>query len=344
MKASEVLAKVTKLIKGSDLMLIHSLEEIPKCQPYLYLVINGDNVLQIGSSDQKSRGRLAALFRGVRPQIHNKSFIVGIAENIFGYKNEFYLIKCDEAKSSEKIVHAEVGISTNRTAATILDGKTDLTIAEVHKLLIDKYLEKYRPIDKERKLISDLQEKLKSGIAFKRKNGKKARYRSGDILAGSNLFAIGRLDLADLWQRMNAGYFKYTERYLGCKASSPLPEVEFSIDQDSENEELVEDLSESIIICYRQFVKAKEVLKENPNDFVTNNINFQTNNCEFVFEIEKPNSNKNKIDEILNHLNGKDLEIESLVLTGSERGNQYYGLFGGCYLWNKKPRAYRIPQ
>ena len=82
MKLSEIFENNGAKLPTLRFQSIEFVPDVPKGTPYVYIITNKNDILQIGSSNQVGRGRLAALMHGVRPQIHNKSFIVGIAEQV----------------------------------------------------------------------------------------------------------------------------------------------------------------------------------------------------------------------------------------------------------------------
>ena len=68
-------------------------------------MINGDHVLQIGKSKAKTSSRLHSLLAGARPGIHNKSFLVGLAPEAFGNKNQIYYSESKDATKDEVEIH-----------------------------------------------------------------------------------------------------------------------------------------------------------------------------------------------------------------------------------------------
>ena len=113
--------------KYGNLQKITSLDGIPSTN-YIYAVVNGNNVLQIGKSGPKNKGRLKLVFKGSILGKHNKAFICGIYPHISGKNNEYYAISLNEGADKSKVeqlIHGDMGITTNVQAATFIDDLTN---------------------------------------------------------------------------------------------------------------------------------------------------------------------------------------------------------------------------
>lgn len=106
-KALNSFRKHGKLIQAA------SVGDIPTT-PYIYAVVNGDNVLQIGKSSPGD-SRLKKVFKGSIVAKHNKAFICGLYPSIVDSENEYYAIALTEDQDKaiiEMAVHRHMGITT----------------------------------------------------------------------------------------------------------------------------------------------------------------------------------------------------------------------------------------
>lgn len=91
-------------------------------------------------------------------------------------------------------------------------------------------------------------------------------------------------------------------------------------------------------IFKKQFEEAIRVLGTESGRVIgqTKNYYFQTDHTRYVFEVEKPTRNSDKLQEILNSF-GDSEEIEigtSLGLVGA-KDNQYNSPWACCYIWER---------
>lgn len=330
---------------------------------YIYAVVNGDHLITMGKSNQtsgrRSRGRLVSLFPGARPAIHNKSFLVGMAPVAFGPKNRYFISETTGPEDAEKIAHKELGITTNAMPAVVLFGKVQDSIAEASRSLFSRALESLKPDAAEEKGFNKVFDLVLSGLAFRRSNGNLAKYSSGDVLAGSNLRAAGKLYLAPIWQTLCRRHFQYTERYLKIASGATRPtclSLKERVDlRDSEQTPDLDGvrslvLEEPIIVRAEQLKSAAELVDSRGDDYKTKDFQFETNQAGIVFVIEKPGARKGaKLREILADIGSKGLITEELEPSNHKEKSQYYSEYGSCYFleqcfaW-KRDGYFRFPR
>ena len=98
--------------KYGKLIQVASVGDIPNTD-YIYAVVNGDNVLQIGKSSPGD-SRLKKVFKGSIVAKHNKAFICGLYPSIMDSFNEYYAIALTEDQDKaiiERAVHKDMNIS-----------------------------------------------------------------------------------------------------------------------------------------------------------------------------------------------------------------------------------------
>lgn len=201
--------------KYGNLQKITSLDGIPSTN-YIYAVVNGDNVLQIGKSGPKNKGRLKLVFKGSILGKHNKAFICGLYPHISGNNNEYYAISLNEGADKSKVeqlIHGDMGITTNVQAATFIDDLTNKGIIEFHEFLWDKFreIDCYKQMDStEKQMALELFELVTYGkTKITRSSGKVVTSSQADNLEGNILKCLGKKYLTTVWLKMCNQYFRY---------------------------------------------------------------------------------------------------------------------------------------
>jgi hypothetical protein len=206
---------LNSLYKHGKVIQVIKLEDIPKTN-YVYAVVNGDNVLQIGKSGHRNKGRLKRVFKGSIPAKHNKAFICGLYPSIVDSDNEYYAIALNEDQDKSKIegdIHHDMGITTNVRGATLIDDMTNVGIPEFHLFLWERFKEhpRYIQMDKIEKLMAhELYELVTFGSSLiTRSSGKCPPITQGDNLEGNVLMCLDKLYLTTIWLKMCNNYFRY---------------------------------------------------------------------------------------------------------------------------------------
>jgi len=194
---------------------VHTLDDIPKTD-YIYAVINGDNVLQIGKSSPGNKGRLKLVFKGSILGKHNKAFICGLYSSLVDYDNEYYVIALTEDQDKsivENNIHKDMGINTNVRASTFIDDLTNEGIPKFHLLLWEKFKAhpRYQQMDEIEKLMSlELYELVTFGTSkITRTSGKIKPSKQADNLEGNILKCLDKRYLTTVWLKMCNNYFRY---------------------------------------------------------------------------------------------------------------------------------------
>tara|TARA_B100001057_G_scaffold20515_1_gene18917 strand:- start:1738 stop:2484 length:747 start_codon:yes stop_codon:yes gene_type:complete len=206
---------LNSLKKHGKVIQVIVLDDIPTTD-YIYTVVNGDNILQIGSSGPKGRGRLKKVYRGSTVSKHNKAFICGLYPFIVGSDNEYYAIALTNGEDKLKIeraVHNDMGITTNVKAATFIDDITNEGIPKFHLFLWERFKEHntYRKMDQIEKLMAlELYELVTFGTSrITRSSGKFTSSHQADNLEGNILMCLNKLYLSTIWLKMCNNYFRY---------------------------------------------------------------------------------------------------------------------------------------
>jgi hypothetical protein len=308
------------------------------------MISNGKNILQIGRSDpgHGSKGRILSLLRGSKPSIHNKSFLVGLAEQIFQEENKAYISETDNMRA-ENIIHTTLGVHTNSTACVFIDGSHLGSIFEAQEYFFNKFIEKSKATAssnfESHAAYWAIYKLVQEGIRFQRSNGQPAAYRQGDVLTGSNLRSIGQLHLAKYWEEMTGHYFVYSDYHkhvsfepklnLVVKKVAKSPD---SMPAPSESDYGIWNPPESIVVKNDQLVIAAELVRKFSKELSTKNLYLETNQSYVVFEIEKPSRDPDKIRNILKSIGNHDVIVSQLLRTGKEKVEQYIGDdWGSCY-------------
>ena len=206
---------LNSLKKHGKVTQILTLNDIPTTD-YIYTVINGDNVLQVGKSSPGNRGRLKLVFNGSILGKHNKAFICGLYPSLVSSVNEYYVIaltKGNDKAIVESAIHQEMGITTNVKAATFIDQISNEGIPKFHLLLWERFKEDpvYKQMDAIEKLMAlELYELVTFGTSqITRTCGKIRPSRQADNLEGNILKCLDKLYLTTIWLKMCKGYFRY---------------------------------------------------------------------------------------------------------------------------------------
>ena len=132
---------LNSLKKYGKLIEVVTLDDIPKTD-YIYTVINGNNVLQIGKSSPGNKGRLKLVFKGSILGKHNKAFICGLYPSVVDLNNKYYAIALTNHQDKTKVennIHHDMGISTNIKAAKVSGKNVFLEIFSISHIHIIQY-------------------------------------------------------------------------------------------------------------------------------------------------------------------------------------------------------------
>ena len=206
---------LNSLWKYGDVIQANSLNDIPITN-YIYTVINGENVLQIGKSSPGNKGRLKLVYKDSIPGKHNKAFICGLYPSLVASENEYYALslKTDQDKSRiERAIHQDMGITTNVHAATFIDNVVSEGILKFHQMLWVRFQEHpiYDRMDEIEKLMAlELYELVTFGTSYiTRTSGSIMASKQADNLEGNILKCLNKLYLTNIWIKMSDGYFRY---------------------------------------------------------------------------------------------------------------------------------------
>jgi hypothetical protein len=206
---------LNSLKKHGDVSQVHTLDDIPATD-YIYTVINGDNVLQIGKSSPGNKGRLKLVFNGSILGKHNKAFICGLYPSLVASDNEYYAIALTEGHDKsivEGAIHQDMGITTNVQAATFIDDVTKEGIQKFHLLLWERFKvhPRYEQMDAIEKLMAlELYELVTFGTSrITRTSGKIRPSKQADNLEGNILKCLDKRYLTTIWLKMCNSYFRY---------------------------------------------------------------------------------------------------------------------------------------
>lgn len=207
------------LSKQGNIIPINSLNDIPKTD-YIYTVVNGGNILQIGKSTPTNGGRLKKVFKGSIVGKHNKAFICGLYPSIVNRDNEYFAIALNKSQDKaiiEQIIHLEMGVSTNMNAATLIDDCTNLSIPELHTLLWQRFKKGsiYNRMDSiEKQMALELFELVTLGTTrIKRTSGEITSSKQADNLEGNILKCVDKRYLTTIWLMMCDNYFRYGNKH-----------------------------------------------------------------------------------------------------------------------------------
>lgn len=206
---------LSSLRKHGDITQITNLKSIPKSD-YIYCVINGNNVLQIGKSSPSNGGRLKKIFKGSVLSKHNKAFICGLYPSLVNSPNEFYLVPLTKEQDKsviENAIHNDMGISTNIQAATFIDEIGNGSISMFHKFLWERFKahQRYNQMDYiERLMALELYELVTFGTSrITRSSGRCTSSKQADNLEGNILKCLNKGYLTTIWLMMCNNYFRY---------------------------------------------------------------------------------------------------------------------------------------
>lgn len=341
--------KIISEIVGQKEMEVFRRENIPAETAYLYVVSNGNHILQIGkTSGGKNSGRLVSLLRGARPAMHNKSFIVGLADAVLDEKNRFFIFRCPIGKDVSELeikVHNKLGINTNSTSAVLIAGRPAGSISTVNKWLWDKFLNSdiYKNLSASEKQASQALYNLidHEVVYVKRQSGSTQPYRSGDILNGNILKNANFLGYANLWQKMCDNYFQYTSYYL-------LDHTNYVKFLNNDDKEIVVHLQErkrtdvddvidvDIEISKAQLERAKKMIDTNEKERLkckTADIQLETNHENYILIITRPLERGDKISEMLASINDEIIILNNLIKCDrSTSPIKYKTDFPSCYV------------
>jgi hypothetical protein len=206
------------LKKHGEVIQVLTLNDIPKTD-YIYTVINGDNVLQIGKSSPKGRGRLKKVFNGSVLAKHNKAFICGLYPSIMGSNNEYYVVALTKNQNKsivESSIHQDMGISTNVKAATFIDEISNESIPKFHLLLWERFKKHqiYNQMDSIEKLMAlELYELVTFGTSRITRSKGIISSKQADNLEGNILMNLNKKYLTTIWLKMCNNYFRYGPKH-----------------------------------------------------------------------------------------------------------------------------------
>ena len=199
---------------------IQRLEDAPDSGFHVYVVFNGPEVLQIGYG---SATRMQSCMRGALAKRHSKAFICALGESVLGTPNEYANIAVNseiEAKQIEKLVHGHFGIRTNRVAACLISGLTDVgpvSVARVNCWLWERVvrLDAYRALSPGcRVMAEELMDLVTWGTVLEREPGTLRRTHHGDLLEGYMLAKLDKAHLIHVFQALTEDYLRYESHKL----------------------------------------------------------------------------------------------------------------------------------
>lgn len=206
---------ISSLKKYGKVIQVFTLDDIPSTD-YIYAVVNGENILQIGKSSPGNKGRLKLVFKGSILGKHNKAFICGLYPSLIDLDNEYYAIALSKGKNKsivERAIHQEMDISTNVKAATFIDEKTNESIPEFHRYLWERFKKSsaYKQMDSVEKLMAlELYELVTFGTSqITRSSGRVVSSKQGGNLEGNILKCLNKLYLTTIWLMMCKNYYRY---------------------------------------------------------------------------------------------------------------------------------------
>lgn len=207
--ASLALAEMTQL---GNVLYPSRTAEVPEGE-FVYLVRNGEDVLQLGKGDGT---RVRKVMRGGLAGKHNKAFVCAIGELVLGRPNGYALLPVPskaEADAIEERLHRRLGIARNREGATLIGGIEARSITGLHEALWAraKTTDAYRALDPvERLMAEELFELVTYATTrVRRSSGNVISSRQGDNLEGNILMNVGRRYLANVFTKLSGDYLRY---------------------------------------------------------------------------------------------------------------------------------------
>lgn len=185
---------------------------------FVYLVANGENILQLGRGDG---ARVRKCTRGGLAGKHNKAFICAVGEMVLGSPNSYALLKVpskDDADAIEERLLAALGITRNRDGATLVVGIAARSIAGIHEALWNqaKDTDAYRALDSVEQLMAEEMFEMATYATSRvlRRSGKVVPSTQADNLEGNILMNLGRSHLANVFMKLTGRYLRYGPKHL----------------------------------------------------------------------------------------------------------------------------------
>ncbi len=203
---------VAEMARLGGLLRPAAAEDIPPGE-YVYLVSNGENVLQLGKGDQI---RVRKCTRGGLAGKHNKAFICAVGELVLGRPNSYVLLRVpskDHADAIEEQLHRHLGIVRNRDGATLIAGINERSIIGIHQALWAraKVTDSYRALEPvEQQMAEEMFELVTYATSrVLRSSGKVVSSVQADNLEGNILMNLGRQYLTNVFMRLTRQYLRY---------------------------------------------------------------------------------------------------------------------------------------
>lgn len=191
-------------------------DEVPVGE-FVYLVWNGENILQLGKGDND---RVRKCTRGATAGKHNKAFICAVGELILGMPNSYSLLRVpskDHADAIEGKLQAGLGITRNKDGATLITGINARSITGLHEALwtLAKNTNSYRALDSVEQLMAEEMFEIATYATSRvlRSSGKVIPSKQADNLEGNILMNLGRRHLANIFMTLTGQYLRYGPKH-----------------------------------------------------------------------------------------------------------------------------------
>ncbi|HZH13877.1 MAG TPA: hypothetical protein VE057_05900 [Archangium sp.] len=187
-------------------------DEVPVGE-FVYLVSNGENILQLGKGDND---RVKKCTRGGLAGKHNKAFICAVGELVLGRPNSYALLRVqskDCADVIEKKLQTDLGITRNKDGATLITGVDARSIVGIHEALWTraKSTNAYRALDSVEQLMVEEMFEIATYATSRilRSSGRLISSKQADNLEGNILMNLGRRHLANIFMKLTGQYLRY---------------------------------------------------------------------------------------------------------------------------------------
>ena len=203
---------IAALSKFGTLLSCLNAQDAPRHGYHVYLVTNGEELLQLGSGKNR---RMQGCLRGGLAVKHAKAYVCALAEVAFGRPNQYLYLECEskeEASRIERTALAELGIQINVQCASLiqeLNFGQPCSIREVTLHLFQLILttEKWRTLTEPEQRLSRELCNWVVNETFTPSHG--VRVTRGDLLQGRTLEQAGLTHLIAPFLKLTDNYLRY---------------------------------------------------------------------------------------------------------------------------------------
>jgi hypothetical protein len=345
---SGLVASAIELMKAyGPVKEVISIADAPRSGHHVYLVSNGEGILQIG----KGRGRrMLGVMRGGLAVKHAKALVCALAETAYGVPNQYYYLSCKTEMESDRIeseVLSSLGIGRNRLAATLLPDFQNGCPGSLEAVTLHLWgLIQEQPIwstlsPGEKDLAAELVQFISRG-SHKMRNGKPVT--RGDLLEGNTMVAAGKAHLIPVFLKLTNHYLRYGKKvmkasqlpanviYLPVGAARPEKKPGLPIDPAPPPISMAVPGPGDVTISRAAIEQAIELVTRRP-EWIGKKFHFKTSEAEVRFEVE--DVRKSQLQDILSTFpaQGDRLVVQDSGQTNRQAGKpQFRTQKGSGYL------------